>query len=191
MNNDLRERICAGDRGALEQLFAENIESISKMASSIAGTRCDIEDMVQEALLRAVRSIKNFRWESSFTTWLYRILLNVKRDFARKAAMAEIVSFDQLAEVNEGALQEACSEIGQPEKEALRSEKRETLTEAITSLPHLDGSVFWMREVLQLSYAEIADNLGCSVESVRSRLWRTRRRLRESIAVLIPEHARL
>ncbi|MGB4008622.1 MAG: sigma-70 region 4 domain-containing protein, partial [Bacillota bacterium] len=63
-----------------------------------------------------------------------------------------------------------------------------TLAEAIRALPRLDSSVLWMREALNLSYAEIADNLGCSVESVRSRLWRARRRLRENMALLIPEH---
>ncbi|HOO31114.1 MAG TPA: sigma-70 family RNA polymerase sigma factor [Bacillota bacterium] len=186
--NDLRERVRAGDRNALEQLFAENIETVSKMASSIAGARCDIEDMVQEALLRAVRSIRNFRWECSFSTWLYRILVNVNKDFARKACSAEIVSLDQLAEQNDDALPCVRSEIGQPEEEAIRQEECETLAEAIRALPRLDSSVLWMREALNLSYAEIADNLGCSVESVRSRLWRARRRLRENMALLIPEH---
>lgn len=188
--DDLHERVRAGDQNALEQLFAENIETISKMASSLAGTRHDIEDMIQEALLRAVRSIKNFRWESSFSTWLYSILLNVRRDFLRNADSARIISYDQLAEEGGEMLQEACSPVGQPEKEAILREERETLARAIMALPRLDSSVFWMREVLHLSYAEIADTLGCSVESVRSRLWRTRRRLRESIALLIPEHAR-
>ncbi|NLH87762.1 MAG: RNA polymerase sigma factor [Firmicutes bacterium] len=188
--DELRERVRAGDQNALEQLFAENIETISKMASSLAGTRHDIEDMIQEALLRAVRSIKHFRWESSFSTWLYSILLNVRRDFLRKAGSAEVVSFDQLAEEGGGVLQDVCSPVGQPEEEAILREERETLTRAIMALPRLDGSVLWMREVLQLPYAEIASRLGCSVESVRSRLWRTRRRLRESVALLVPEHAR-
>ncbi|MGI6541155.1 MAG: RNA polymerase sigma factor [Bacillota bacterium] len=186
--NDLRERVRAGDRNALEQLFAENIETVSKMASSIAGARCDIEDMVQEALLRAVRSIRNFRWECSFSTWLYRILVNVNKDFVRKAGSAEIVSLDQLAEQSDDALPCVRSEVGQPEEEAIRQEECETLAEAIRALPRLDSSVLWMREALNLSYAEIADNLGCSVESVRSRLWRARRRLRENMALLIPEH---
>lgn len=112
-----------------------------------------------------------------------------KQGFARKACSAEIVSLDQLAEQSDDALLPCVrSEIGQPEEEAIRQEECETLAEAIRALPRLDSSVLWMREALNLSYAEIADNLGCSVESVRSRLWRARRRLRENMALLIPEH---
>ncbi|MFY9135865.1 MAG: sigma-70 family RNA polymerase sigma factor, partial [Bacillota bacterium] len=132
--------------------------------------------------------IRNFRWECSFSTWLYRILVNVNKDFVRKAGSAEIVSLDQLAEQSDDALPCVRSEVGQPEEEAIRQEECETLAEAIRALPRLDSSVLWMREALNLSYAEIADNLGCSVESVRSRLWRARRRLRENMALLIPEH---
>jgi RNA polymerase sigma-70 factor (ECF subfamily) len=195
MDERIYERARSGDRKAVDELFEAYAGSAAKMARQIAGARQDLEDIVQEALLKAFRSIGSFRWDSSFPTWLYRIIANVCCDFARKSAATQCVSLDAMhdAEDDEGVARAlgasravASSAVALPEEEAIRSEEREAIERAVAALPYLDRAVFVMREIGSLSYKDIADALGCSIESVRSRLARARRQVRINIGVFLP-----
>ncbi|MEA4883967.1 MAG: sigma-70 family RNA polymerase sigma factor [Clostridia bacterium] len=192
-DRDLCDRVRSGDRQAMEELFARYMSSVSKMAAHALGTYQDVEDVVGEALLRAARSISSFRWESSFTTWLYKIVSNVAADFAQRAAGARMrcVPLDwmrhpDLAIADVGAL-------GQPEAVedvAIQCETRDILKRAMLALPSPDRAALWLREVRGMSYQEISAALGCSIESVRGRLKRARKRLRLIILSATPENGR-
>jgi RNA polymerase sigma-70 factor (ECF subfamily) len=188
------ERAQSGDRSAINELFEAYADTAARMARQMAGACQDLEDIVQEALLRAFRSIGSFRWDSSFQTWLYRITANVCRDFARKSAVCRCVSLDALCSEDEGATDAACQAMStvaaQPEAEAIRREQREAIVRAVAALPRLDRAVFVMREIGSLSYKDIANSLGCSIESVRSRLARARRQVRTNIQAFLPDAAR-
>jgi len=191
VNDGVYERARSGDRSAVNELFEAYADTAAKMARQMAGACQDLEDIVQETLLRAFRSIGNFRWDSSFQTWLYRIAANVCRDFARKSASCRCVSLDQMCGGDEGATgaacQVVCSAAAQPEAEAIRTEEREAIVRAVAALPRLDRAVFVMREMGSLSYKDIANSLGCSIESVRSRLARARRQVRISVGAFLPD----
>ena len=191
MNDGVYERARSGDRSAVNELFEAYADTAAKMARQMAGACQDLEDIVQETLLRAFRSIGNFRWDSSFQTWLYRITANVCRDFARKAAACRCVSLDEMCGDDEGATGSACQVVSstatQPEAEAIRTEEREAIVRAVAALPRLDRAVFVMREIGSLSYRDIASSLGCSIESVRSRLARARRQVRINIGAFLPD----
>jgi len=81
------------------------------------------------------------------------------------------------------------SDATQPEEEAIRIEQREAIARAVAALPRLDRAVFVMRELGSLSYKDIASSLGCSIESVRSRLARARRQVRVNIRTFLPDAA--
>ncbi len=193
MDDRIYERARSGDKSAVNELFEAYADTAAKMAKQIAGARQDVEDIVQEALLRAFRSIGSFRWDSSFPTWLYRIIANVCCDFARKSAASECASLDAMHADDEGATGApgasravASGAVAQPEEEAIRAEQREAIERAVAALPYLDRAVFVMREMGSLSYRDIADAMGCSIESVRSRLARARRQVRINIRVFLP-----
>lgn len=194
MDDGVYERARSGDRSAVNELFEAYADTAAKMARQMAGACQDLEDIVQEALLRAFRSIGNFRWDSSFQTWLYRITANVCRDFARNSAACRCVSLDEMCGEDEGATGTACqvvsSAAAQPEAEAIRAEEREAIVRAVAALPHMDRAVFVMREMGSLSYKDIANSLGCSIESVRSRLARARRQVRINIGAFLPDAIR-
>jgi len=194
VDDGVYERARSGDRSAVNELFEAYADTAAKMARQMAGACQDLEDIVQEALLRAFRSIGNFRWDSSFQTWLYRITANVCRDFARNSAACRCVSLDEMCGEDEGATGTACqvvsSAAAQPEAEAIRAEEREAIVRAVAALPHMDRAVFVMREMGSLSYKDIANSLGCSIESVRSRLARARRQVRINIGAFLPDAIR-
>jgi len=191
VNNGVYERARSGDRNAVNELFEAYADTAAKMARQMAGACQDLEDIVQETLLRAFRSIGSFRWDSSFQTWLYRITANVCRDFARKSAACRCVSLEEACGADEGATGAACQVVcptaAQPEAEAIRTEEREAIVRAVAALPRLDRAVFVMREMGSLSYKDIANSLGCSIESVRSRLARARRQVRINIGAFFPD----
>ncbi len=191
VDDGVYERARSGDRSAVNELFEAYADTAAKMAGQMAGACQDLEDIVQETLLRAFRSIGSFRWDSSFQTWLYRITANVCRDFARKSAARRCVSLDEMCDENEGATGAVCqvvsSAAAQPEAEAIRIEQREAIVRAVAALPRLDRAVFVMREMGSLSYKDIANSLGCSIESVRSRLARARRQVRINIGAFLPD----
>lgn len=193
MDDRIYERARSGDRSAVNELFEAYADTAAKMARQMVGACQDLEDIVQETLLRAFRSIGNFRWDSSFQTWLYRITANVCRDFARKSAACRCVSLDAVCDEDEsvagGAGIIASSAVAQPEEEAIRIEQREAIERAVAALPRLDRAVFVMREIGSLSYRDIANSLGCSIESVRSRLARARRQVRINIRAFLPDAA--
>lgn len=197
MDDGIYERVRSGDKSAINELFEAYAETAARMARQMTGACQDLEDIVQEALLRAFRSIGSFRWDSSFQTWLYRITANVCRDFARKSAACRCVSLDAMCDGDESATGAAdaasaagivtSSAIAQPEEEAIRIEQREAIERAVAALPHLDRAVFVMREMGRLSYRDIAKSLGCSIESVRSRLARARKQVRINIRAFLPD----
>ena len=191
VDDRIYERAQSGDRSAINELFEAYADTAARMARQMAGACQDLEDIVQETLLRAFRSIGNFRWDSSFQTWLYRITANVCRDFARKSAACRCMSLDEMCGEDEDAAGAACqvalSAEAQPEAEAIRAEEREAIVRAVAALPRLDRAVFIMREIGSLSYKDIANSLGCSIESVRSRLARARRQVRINIGAFLPD----
>ncbi|MCR4425560.1 MAG: sigma-70 family RNA polymerase sigma factor [Firmicutes bacterium] len=182
---DLIERCKDGNSDALDELFRKHIGTARNMAARICGSCQDLEDTVQEALLRAAKSIGQFRCESSFTTWLYKILLNINRDRLRRAAAPVLVSLDELVANGSGLLSRLSEMLSvRPEEEAMEREQLDVMRRAIASLPRLDQAVIWLREVRNLSYKDISVAMGCSIESVRSRLKRARKAIREQVEAL-------
>jgi len=171
-----------GDIEAFETLISNYDKKAYNIAYRMMGNEEDAKDMAQEAMLRVYRSIKEFKEQSSFSTWLYRIVTNVCLDELRKKKKQNSVSLDSTIETDDGEMRlEVCSDRETPENAYERLEQRELIAEAIKQLSEEYRSVIILRDVQGFSYEEIAYMLNCSLGTIKSRINRARNTLRNKL----------
>ncbi|HWR60142.1 MAG TPA: sigma-70 family RNA polymerase sigma factor [Clostridia bacterium] len=172
----------SGDIEAFELLISSYDKRAYNIAYRIMGNEEDAKDMAQEAMLRVYRSIKDFKGQSSFSTWLYRIVTNVCLDELRRRKNDRHVSIDSTIKTEDGELHiELCSDKETPEAAYERVEQRELIKEAIRELNDEYRSVIVLRDVQGFSYEEISGMLECSLGTVKSRINRARTMLRDRL----------
>lgn len=179
-DSDLVDRTRAGDMRAFEALMRRYNRTLYRTARAILRDDAEAEDAVQEAYIRAYAALGGFRGESKLSTWLVRIAANEALMRRRKnARSAVVVPMDGAAEER---WEEAMSEEAGPERNALGGEMRRLLEERIDALPDDYRAVFMLRAVEELSVEEAASALGIPEATVRTRHFRARALLRESLA---------
>jgi len=169
-DEQLVEAAKAGDAAAMEALLRRHFDRIHAVCRRIAGTTRDADDAAQEAAIRIVRSIGSFDGRSSFATWAYRIATNTSLDELRKRARRphlHVVADDDLAEPIDDTAERQVESIAD----------RMAIDAALAELPEDFRIPVVMRDVGGLDYAEIADELGVPVGTVKSRIARGRRQL--------------
>lgn len=172
----------AGDVESFELLISSYDKRAYNIAYRIMGNEEDAKDMAQEALLRVFRSIKDFKGQSSFSTWLYRIVTNVCLDELRKRKNENYISMDSSIQTEEGELHlELCSDKETPEVAYERTEQMELIKSAIRNLNEEYRSVIVLRDIQGFSYEEISNMLDCSLGTVKSRINRARNMLRDKL----------
>ena len=171
-DHDLVARAREGDRDAFRVLVERYEGRVYAIAFGLVGHREDARDVVQEALFKAYRMLGGFRGESSFYTWLYRIVVNVAIDLRRKERPSPLEAPDRLAD--EGA--------ESPADAAYRQELRTAIRTAVEALPAEQRAVIVLRELEGLSYAEIAEVEQVPIGTVMSRLFYARRKLQAALA---------
>jgi RNA polymerase sigma-70 factor (ECF subfamily) len=170
-----------GDTGAFGQLMLEYQNKIYRLARRMTETDEDAEDVLQEAFIKAFKSLSGFKGKSKFSTWLYRITVNLALMKLRRKKI-DSISLDEPVATDEGSVQrEIEDEAMGPLEELIESESMEVLDEAINELPKNYRAVFVLRHVEGLSTEETAKIVGISVPAVKSRLHRTRLLLREKL----------
>jgi RNA polymerase sigma-70 factor (ECF subfamily) len=175
----LLERSKAGDVAAFEELIEAYQKKIFNLAFRIVGNYDDAADLAQEALIRIFRSIANFREQSSFSTWIYRITTNVCLDEIRKRKNAKVLSLDEEIHMEDGEMKrQIMSDDPQPDEVAEREELRSLVDGAIKSLPEDQRLVLTLRDIQGLSYEEISKILDCPSGTVKSRINRARQALK-------------
>jgi RNA polymerase sigma-70 factor (ECF subfamily) len=175
---DLIGRIRTGDAHAMEALMRRHNRTLFRTARAILRDDAEAEDAVQEAYLQAYRSLAGFRGESKFSTWLVRIVANealMRR--RRNARTAAVIPIDSSEQAEAGMSLEAG-----PENEALRGQMRRILEARIDRLPDGYRAVFVLRALEELSVEETASALDIPEATVRTRYFRARSLLRESLA---------
>jgi RNA polymerase sigma-70 factor (ECF subfamily) len=176
----LVERCRSGDAAAFDSLVAKYASQVYNLAYRMVGDPDDADDVAQEVFLRVHRAIKSFRGSSSFTTWIYRVATNVCLDELkrrkRRPALAE------WSEQEEAAVDPSPAGLGDPEATALRRERQDLVQRAIRSLPEAQRAVLVLYDLQGLSYDEIAEALGASLGTVKSRLNRARVALKSKLA---------
>jgi len=182
----LVERARAGDAAAIRLITQRNNRRLYRVARGILGDDAEAEDVVQEAYLRAFENLAGFRSESSLTTWLTRIAINEALGRKRKRRpMLDLSNLDMLDEQGETRVLifPGASAGSNPEADASRAEIRRLLERAVDDLPEAFRVVFVMREIEQMSVAETASFLGLREETVKTRVHRARRLLRQALDV--------
>ncbi len=160
-----------GDRQAFGELVRRYREGVITIIYRMCGDAGLAEDAAQEAFVRAWQHLPNYRHQSPFRNWLYRIALNVMRDtLRREREMADVDELPLIAP-DEG-----------PEAAVEWAERQERVRRAVLALPAISRAVLILREYEGLTYREIADTLGIPIGTVMSRLSTARDRLRESLA---------
>jgi RNA polymerase sigma-70 factor (ECF subfamily) len=173
-DNVLVERTQQGDQAAFGLLVEKYQYRMAKLVSRYIHDSAEVEDVCQEAFLKAYRAIGNFRGESAFYTWLYRIAVNTAKNYlisqGRRPPKSDIDA-DDAEKTDAGA---PMREIGTPESNILTREIAETVRKAVDQLPEDLKMAITLREIEGLSYDEIAEVMGCPIGTVRSRIFRAR-----------------
>lgn len=184
-DTDLVRRVLAGDAAAFEAIMRRHNRMLFRTARSILRSDADAEDALQTAYLLAFRAMASFRGDARLSTWLARIIINESIARQRRyAAEAKVIPLDSATDAD-GRLPLAAGsepEHNAPEQSAMRSETRELLERKIDTLPEQFRVVFMLRAVEELSVEETASSLGIPEATVRTRFFRARSLLRESLA---------
>ena len=181
----LVERVQSGDKKAFDLLVLKYQQRIMKVLSRYVRDPSEVQDLAQEAFIKAYRALPNFRGDSAFYTWLYRIATNTAKNFVvaqgRRPPNDDIEATEAEQYDGESALKDYAS----PERETLRDEIRETVFRAIEELPEDLKTAITLRELEGMSYEEIAEAMDCPIGTVRSRIFRAREAIDNQLRPLL------
>ena len=177
---DLVKRCQEGDSEAFDELVTRYRTRVFGMIYNMVHSEQDAWDLAQDSFVKAWKSIKRFRGQSSFYTWIYRIVMNVTIDWLRKkqvkAGGAEFDDSIQLKEVDP-ASKTLPKQDALPSEQMEQREIRTEIDKAIAQLSPEHRAVILMKEIDGMQYHEIAETLGCSIGTVMSRLFYARKKL--------------
>lgn len=170
----LVERVQAGDRLAFDLLVRKYQHRIVALIQRFVPDWHEAQDVAQEAFIKAFRALPNFRGDSAFYTWLYKIAVNTAKNFlvsaSRRPPTDDVAMEDALIREDAGRMHEQAT----PENEFLREEVERTVLAAVADLPEEIRTALTLREIDGLSYEEIAQLMNCPIGTVRSRIFRAR-----------------
>ncbi len=181
---ELIRRCQRDDLNAFDELVRLYEKKVYNLAYRMSGNHEDASDLSQEAFLRVFQSIKDFRGQSSFSTWLYRVVSNVCLDELRQRGRRPTISLDEPVPGDKGEVMQRqfADPAPAPDELAERREVREVVQAGIEELSEEYRLVIVLRDIQGLSYQEIAEALDCSLGTVKSRLNRARLALKEKLS---------
>ena len=183
---ELVRRVQRGDKRAFELLVAKYQRRISRLLSRMIRDPSDIEDVTQEAFIKAYRALPNFRGDSAFYTWLYRIAINTaKNHFAAQGRRAPTVVSNDIEDQEDGEDSIRLSDTATPDSLYQSKQVGLAVNRAIDQLPADLRTAIVLRELEGLSYDEIAEAMSCPVGTVRSRIFRAREAIAQELRPLL------
>ncbi|QGX41274.1 RNA polymerase sigma factor RpoE [Permianibacter aggregans] len=178
-------RVQRGDKRAFDLLVKKYQHRLMALIGRYVRDRAEVADVAQEAFIKAYRALPNFRGDSQFYTWLYRIAINTAKNFlaaqGRRLQTIDVEGMDaeQIADIA-GPTDDAS-----PERLLLTAELKQTIDQAMADLPEELRTALLLREYEGLSYEEIAEVMECPIGTVRSRIFRAREAVDKRIEPLI------
>ena len=166
-----------GDTDAFELLVAAYEKTVYNVALQMTGNREDAQDLTQEAFFKAYNSLSSFRGESKFSSWLYRIVSNLCLDFKRRQSRRPSSSLTVEDDEGETLQLDIADESQSPEVLLERKLTRDAVRRGLAELPDEQRQILLLREIQGLSYDEIADAMGLEPGTVKSRIFRARKKL--------------
>ena len=185
---ELVARVQRGDKQAFDLLVLKYQRKIMRLLSRMIRDPGEIEDVAQEAFIKAYRALPQFRGESSFYTWLYRIAINTARNWL--AQNNRRPSTPSAQENEDGETFDATDNLtdsSNPESEMASRQIADTVNKAINDLPEELRNAIVMREIDGMSYEDIAESMSCPIGTVRSRIFRAREAIATRLRPLLGE----
>lgn len=184
-DQQLVERVQQGDKNAFNLLVQKYQNKVMSLISRYVRNQADVADVAQEAFIKAYRALPNFRGESAFYTWLYRIAVNTAKNHlvaqGRRAPANDIDAEE--AEYYDGS--DALKEFASPERLMMSDEIQKVVFDTLDTLPEELKMAISLRELDGMSYEEIANVMDCPVGTVRSRIFRAREAIDKKLQPLL------
>ena len=185
---DLVARVQQGDKKAFDLLVLKYQRKIMRLVSRMVRDQAEIEDVTQEAFIKAYRALPQFRGESAFYTWLYRIAINTARNWLasnqRRPSSPSEFQNEEGETFNET---DNLTDNNNPESELASREIAETVNATIESLPEDLRTAIVLREIEGMSYEDIAQTMNCPIGTVRSRIFRAREAIAAKLRPLLDQ----
>ncbi len=181
MEDDIQlvERFKRGNESAFDELVKRHYQRVCNILFHAVGALPNVEDMAQEVFLKAYHGLQQYRGDSTFSTWIYRIAVNVGLDELRREKRKRLLRFTRLEDLGARGHEVEDVQPGarRPDSQLEQKELADTLQRAMKHLPKKHRLVFSLREIEEFSYSEIAEIMGCSTGTVKSRLFYARAKL--------------
>lgn len=186
IDQQLVERSQQGDKRAFGLLVEKYQRRLARLLSRFVRDPAEVEDVTQEAFIKAYRALPNFRGDSAFYTWLYRIGINTAKNYLMATLRRAPTSTDVDADDAEGLDEaEQLRDVNTPESLLLSREIGNTVSAAIQALPEDLRTAIQLREIEGMSYEDIAQSMNCPIGTVRSRIFRAREAIAEQLKPLL------
>ncbi|WP_434928563.1 RNA polymerase sigma factor RpoE [Shewanella sp. HL-SH8] len=184
-DQQLVERVQQGDKNAFNLLVMKYQNKVMSLIGRYVRNQADVQDVTQEAFIKAYRALANFRGDSAFYTWLYRIAVNTAKNHltsqGRKAPGSD-VDIEE-AEYYEGS--DALKEFASPERLLMKDQMSKVIFDTLETLPEELKIAISLRELDGMSYEDIANIMDCPVGTVRSRIFRAREAIDKQLQPLL------
>ncbi|HXC39151.1 MAG TPA: RNA polymerase sigma factor RpoE [Burkholderiales bacterium] len=182
----LVERAQRGEKHAFDLLVMKYQRKLARLLSRFIRNPAEVDDVAQDAFIKAYRALPSFRGDSAFYTWLYRIGINTAKNYlvsmGRRAPTVTDFDAEEAETFDDG---EQLRDINTPESMLMSKQVAETVNEAMESLPDELRTAIQLREIEGLSYEEIASIMNCPIGTVRSRIFRARDAIAAKLRPLI------
>jgi RNA polymerase sigma-70 factor (ECF subfamily) len=186
VDQQLVERAQRGDKQAFELLVSKYQRKLARLLSRFIRDATEVEDVTQEAFIKAYRALPTFRGDSAFYTWLYRIGINTAKNYlvamGRRAPTTTEIDSEEAESFEDG---EQLRDLNTPENEMMSRQVAETVNQTLESLPEELRSAITLREIEGLSYEDIANIMNCPIGTVRSRIFRAREAIAAKLRPLL------
>src|SRR5512140_148843 len=186
LDRQLVERAQRGDKHAFELLVSKYQRKLSRLLSRFVKDQAEVEDVAQEAFVKAYRALPSFRGDSAFYTWLYRIGSNTAKNhlvaMGRRAPTTTEFDSEEAEGFDDG---EQLRDINTPENVMMSKQIGAAVDETMERLPEELRTAITLREIECLSYEEIAAIMNCPIGTVRSRIFRAREAIAEKLRPLL------
>jgi RNA polymerase sigma-70 factor (ECF subfamily) len=186
VDQQLVERAQRGDKQAFELLVSKYQRKLARLLSRFIRDATEVEDVTQEAFIKAYRALPTFRGDSAFYTWLYRIGINTAKNYlaamGRRAPTTTEIDSEEAEGYEDG---EQLRDLNTPENQMMSRQVAETVNQTLESLPEELRSAITLREIEGLSYDDLADIMNCPIGTVRSRIFRAREAIAAKLRPLL------
>ena len=186
VDQQLVERAQRGDKHAFELLVAKYQRKLGRLLSRFIRDPAEVEDVAQEAFIKAYRALPSFRGDSAFYTWLYRIGINTAKNYlvamGRRAPTTTEFDSEEAENFEDG---DQLRDLNTPEAELMTRQIAATVNQTMEELPEELRTAITLREIEGMSYEDIANVMNCPIGTVRSRIFRARETIAERLRPLL------